>query len=275
MHLIHQHGFSERMRIGPTRHPVGIGPAVHAALLDDRGVARRLLHLETQRIGFHAGGTTAGTDLELVEHARRHARNEQLEHPASTQRAHHVRTPVPPVKRANHRHASRRGSPHGERRALDAVDDPWMRTQFLPQPQMTSFPVQMEIHVAQCWQKTVGIVKYARSPINRFGLDAIGQRQRLAGKKTYEKRIVQAFHRPSLATHQYPESHGAWHTGANHNTVNSVQRQRMRTQQVVWRTQFAAQQLHDGVPRACHRFRRRVAGSRHAGVWNEVCMGHC
>ena len=159
MHLVHEHGFRDRIRIGPTRHPRRVGPRIHPSSLDNRRVARRLLELESQRIGLHARGATWRPNFELVQRARRHAWYEQLEDPAAAHRAHHVRAAIPVVEISNHRNATRIRCPHRERRAVYPIDDTRVRTEFVPQPQVTTFAMQMQIDRTKCRQEPIRIVE--------------------------------------------------------------------------------------------------------------------
>ena len=134
VHFVHEHRFAQRIGVGTLGQPGAVVPLVRTTRLHDRCVSRTGLHLERVRIGLHAQRPTGRPDLELIHRFRAHTGHEQFEHAAGAEEPHLMRTTVPAVERANHRHACGVRRPHREGRAGDAVELADVRPQLLPQP---------------------------------------------------------------------------------------------------------------------------------------------
>jgi hypothetical protein len=74
-----------------------------------------------------------------------HVGDEQLPYARSAQGAHREKTPVPRVEVADEPYASRRGCPHRERDALDALHHPAARAEDIVQSAMPPLADQMEV----------------------------------------------------------------------------------------------------------------------------------
>ena len=133
-----------------------LGPLRRA--LHERGLSGAALGAEGDRIGLGGKGMAVRAhDLELVGRALADSGHEQLPAAGLVALAHDVAPPVPQVPFADHRDAPRVRRPHGEGRALRAIEHRRMRAELVVELQMAPLGDQPQVHVAQPRAEAVGI----------------------------------------------------------------------------------------------------------------------
>ena len=161
VHLIDRDRPLERLGRAAPLEPLVVGPLV-ARRVHDRGVRRRHLRRERERIGLDPQPAVLRADLELVLLAVLDSRDEELPDPGRAKRTHRVQAPVPRVEVADDRHRARVGRPDGERRADRAVDLAHVRAEPLVELLVPALHDEVHVEVAERRQERVRIAQRER-----------------------------------------------------------------------------------------------------------------
>ena len=157
MHLIDGHRRAQPGLTRPTLDPSGIGPGKVALGLHDGGGLGAQLEAPPVGIGLEMDHAAGGTDLELVDPARRQVGDEELPDPVAVD-PHGVGAPVPGVEVAHHADPPRIGRPHREQDAGDAVGLVDPSTQHPVGVPVAPLAEEMQVEVRELVGEAVGVV---------------------------------------------------------------------------------------------------------------------
>ncbi len=176
MHFVDRDGGAQRIRGGSSLEPRLVAPDV-LRVVHHRGVGRRHLGLERERIGLQPQPSFLRPDLELVLRALVDAGNEQLPDPRRAERAHRVQAAVPEVEVADHGDRARVRRPDGERGANDAVELPDVRAEPLVEMLVAALHDEVEVELAERRQERVRVADGEDVAVRVLDLELVLERQ--------------------------------------------------------------------------------------------------
>jgi hypothetical protein len=220
MHLVDRDRSGEGVGLRARAHPRVVAPLVLRAV-DDRGVLRRDLGRERQRIGLELQLARLRADLVLVVVAVGEAGDEQLPDPRRPEGAHRVEPSVPEVEVADDADRSRRRSPDRERGADDAVDLAHVRAQTLVDPLVPTLGCEVQVELAERRREGVRVLDDEGRALRVADLEPVAERQLGAVELAFEQaRGVRSLELDGLgAFDAYLDAFRLGPEGANHDAA--------------------------------------------------------
>ena len=151
---------------------------------------------EGQRVGLEAERAVPGGDLVAVDRPLGQLRDEQLPDAGAAERAHRVQAPVPGVEIADEVDARGVRRPDGEGDARDAVHDPQVRAEDLPELLVRPLADQVQVQVAEGREEAVGVAALELAAVGEAKAQPVGRGVRVPLEQGREEpALVQAAHR--------------------------------------------------------------------------------
>ena len=161
VHLVNAHRQLKRIARRPLLNPVVIVPPEAARVPDDRRALGRLLEETPHRVGFVHHLAKRVQQLKLVKCPLPDSRHEQLPHAGVAQATHLVSLTIPVIEVADHAGPPDIRRPNSERRAVNAIYLPQLRTQFLVKHQLVPLADPVEIGIGKRRRKRFALGVHA------------------------------------------------------------------------------------------------------------------
>src|SRR5207253_7909879 len=128
--------------------PSGVGPAITAQVVNQRGGFLAVLAEKGKRIAFQENRAASSADLKFVMRIFTDTGNEQFPDAAADQLTHGVNPAVPAIEIADHTHALGVRRPDREVNTGVVTDLADMRTEFFVKTPVLAFSEKMNVHFA-------------------------------------------------------------------------------------------------------------------------------
>src|SRR6476469_7049447 len=174
-------------------HPGGVGPAITAQVVDQRGGLLAVLAKKGKRIAFQENRATSGADLKFVVRVFTDTGNEQFPNAAADQLAHGVNPAIPAIEIPNHTDALRVRRPDGEVNAVVVTELAEMRTELVVKAPMLAFGEKMNVHFAHDHAIGIGIARDLFAAIPPFDFQSVRNITRAFLQRGLEKAFTLDF----------------------------------------------------------------------------------